>query len=398
MKPKNILVITYWSFDNALIQTYTLPYIKQISHYNNGGKIYLFCLAQRQLNSTDYKNQISELKKERIFLLNFSYSNFGFLMIVKLALVIKYLIFFSYIKNIHSIHAWCTPGGAIGYIVSVITRKKLILDSFEPHAETMVEGNTWRKNSLAYRLLFKLEKLQLKRASEVICTTKSMIKHSQETYLITKPRYFVKPACVNLELFNITSDYNYLKKELNLKENVCVYAGKFGGIYLEQEVFDFFKVALDYWEGDFSVLLLTSHSDEEIKNYCELANLPQDTIVKKFVPHHQVPAYLSLGTFGFCPVKPLPSKEFCTPIKNGEYWAMGLPVVITKNISNDSEIIEKNNAGYVLKALTKDEYIIAVKKIESLKDLPNIRETIRLIAIKERNFTLSDLIYKTIYA
>ena len=129
-----------------------------------------------------------------------------------------------------------------------------------------------------------------------------------------------------------------------------------------------------------------------------MANLPQDTIVKKFVPHHQVPAYLSLGTFGFCPVKPLPSKEFCTPIKNGEYWAMGLPVVITKNISNDSEIIEKNNAGYVLKALTKDEYIIAVKKIESLKDLPNIRETIRLIAIKERNFTLSDLIYKTIYA
>lgn len=398
MKAKNILVITYWSFDNALIQTYTLPYLKQIKQQIYTGKLYLFCLSQNKQKSTAQLQQIEELKKEGIYLLEFTYVGFGLVMSVKLLFIINYLIWFCWLKNINYIHAWCTPGGAIAYPVSVISGKALILDSFEPHSETMVEGNTWKKNSLAYKVLFKLEKLQLRKAKEVICAAPGMEKHSQQVYGITKKRYFVKPACVNLDLFNPKRITEHQKLSLNLKNNVCVYAGKFGGIYLEQEVFDFFKVANDFWKGDFSVLLLTTQSDTEIKAYCQQSGFPFASIVKKLVPHNEVPHYMALGTFGICPVKPLPSKEFCTPIKNGEYWAMGLPVLITKNISGDSKLISTNNIGYVLEALTTENYLKAVKAIDALKTTAGLAEKIRLVAEKERNFANAAKIYKAIYA
>ncbi len=394
-KDKNILVITYWSFDNALIQTYTLPYVKQIRQFTGNGRIYLFTLSQNKKKVDRHSEQIKELEAQNIFILDFTYQKFGPGMLIKMLLIMKYLVLFCWFKRIAAIHAWCTPGGAIGWLVSLFSFRPLVLDSFEPHAETMVEGGTWSKNGMAYRLLSRVEKWQLRRARHVICAAPGMIRHSQDFYGITKQQYFVKPACVNLELFSRNTK---LKKQLELKHNVCVYAGKFGGIYLEREVFDFFKVCHDYWKGDFTVLLLTSHTDSEIENYCRLSGFPGTALVKKFVPHAEVPDYMSLGTFGFCPVKPLPSKQFCTPIKNGEYWAMGLPVVITRNISGDSDLIEKENIGHVLKAETHEEYLKAVMKIAVLCSEKNLASRIRLVAERERNFKDSLEIYRAIYA
>lgn len=388
-------MVTYWSFDNALIQTYTLPYVKQIRQFTGNGKIYLFTLSQNQKKIDRDSEQIKQLATQNIFILDFSYKKFGPGMLIKMLFVMKYLIWFCWIKRITAIHAWCTPGGAIGWFVSVFTFRPLVLDSFEPHAETMVEGGTWNKSGVAYQLLSRVEKWQLKKASHVICAAPGMIKHSQEFYGIIKPHYYVKPACVNLELFNQDKS---LKDQIVLKQNVCVYAGKFGGIYLEREVFDFFKACYDHWNGDFTVLLLTSHTDMEIEGYCSASGFPRKALVKKFVPHAEVPKYMSLGTFGFCPVKPLPSKQYCTPIKDGEYWAMGLPVVITRNISNDSAIIEKENIGYVLKAETIEEYRKAAQKIDALCAEKNIALRIRLIAERERNFKDSLEIYRAIYA
>jgi uncharacterized protein YaiI (UPF0178 family) len=77
---------------------------------------------------------------------------------------------------------------------------------------------------------------------------------------------------------------------------------------------------------------------------------------------------------------------------------MGLPVVITKDISVDSEIIEKNNIGYVLHELNGAEYLNAVKKIGTLIRQKELQQRIRTIARQNRDFKLSELVYKTIYA
>ena len=116
----------------------------------------------------------------------------------------------------------------------------------------------------------------------------------------------------------------------------------------------------------FKILLLTNTPKSEILNLAKTKNIPESIIEVLFVNYKDIEKYFKLADFAINPVKPVPSKRYCTSIKDGEYWAMGLPVIITKNISDDSDIIEKENIGYVLKDLTKQEYKNAIRKIDIL--------------------------------
>ena len=133
--------------------------------------------------------------------------------------------------------------------------------------------------------------------------------------------------------------------------------------------------------------------------YLQKKYIPTNCIVSTFVKHTEIQDYLNFADFALNPVKPVPSKRYCTSIKDGEYWAMSLPVIITKNISDDSDIIENNDIGYVLKDLTDKEYLNACKKIDSLiTNKKEIKNKIRNIAVKYRNFNIASNIYKKIYS
>ena len=181
---------------------------------------------------------------------------------------------------------------------------------------------------------------------------------------------------------------------------VCIYSGKLGGIYLEEEVFDFFKVAHNYWREKLKIYLLTDKNINEVNAYLKQKEIPKDCIETLFVNHEEIQNYYQIADFAINPVKPVPSKKYCTSIKDGEYWAMGLPVVITKNISDDSNIIEKEDIGYVLKNLSNQEYNNACEKINSLLE-KNIEEShfkITSIADQYRSFKIAKNIYKEIYS
>jgi glycosyltransferase involved in cell wall biosynthesis len=110
---------------------------------------------------------------------------------------------------------------------------------------------------------------------------------------------------------------------------------------------------------------------------------------------------METADFAICPVKPVPSKKYCSPIKTGEYWACGLPVVITKNISDDSDIIESQNIGFVLKELSTKEYSTCVRYIDQLlkeNDQKSLRDRIRATAESKRHFKIAQQVYNAIYA
>ena len=395
-EPHHVLVVTYWSFQDALIQTYTLPYLKIMAgKLPPGSTIYLVTLDKAPLAQ-------QELSQWNIVNVSLQYRPFGLKGMLMWAGALLGLVKLIRRKQVRTIHTWCTPAGMIGYILSVLTRRRLIIDSFEPHAEPMAEGNTWKRTGLAFRLLFYFEKRQLKRASEVICAVQGMIPYSQRTYGISKKRYFVKPACVDLGLFS----WSNVKKpelvaDLQLENTIsCVYAGKFGGLYLEAETFAFFKAAYDHWGEAFRVLLLTNHSDSEIAAYSREAGLPSSVIIKRFVPHSEVADYIGAADFAICPMKPLPSRRYGTPIKNGEYWALGLPVVVTAGISDDSDIIAANGIGSVLTPLTPEGYRCSVLEIDRFLQSGTRAEhyaRIRPIAERYRHFRIADAVYTQIY-
>ena len=107
-----------------------------------------------------------------------------------------------------------------------------------------------------------------------------------------------------------------------------------------------------------------------------------------------------MGDFAINPQAPIPSKRYGSPLKNGEYWAMGLPIVISPEISVDSDIISANNIGVVINLQRKENMAEAVKQIDRLLR-NNSRETLQQkifsVARKYRSFDIAEDIYPSIY-
>ncbi len=394
--PHHVLIITYWSWSDALVQTYTLPYLRILERaLPSGSQIHLVTLERT-------RSPMKVAIQGGIEHHPFTYEPLGARAIGMILGLVWKLSRLVFRHGIGTIHAWCTPAGMIGYLVSVLTRRRLVIDSYEPHAEAMVENGTWKRDGMAFKVLFLFEKLQSRRATALIAATASMQDYAAQKYGVSGKALFVKPACVDLERFSWREVKRFdLLRSLGLEGKlVAVYAGKFGGIYLDQEVFDLLRVARDRWGDRFHVLLLTSHVPEDLAANMQRAGLDPAMFTIRFVPHHEVPAYMGLGDLALTPVRPVPTKRHCTPIKDGEYWALGLPVVITADISDDSELIERYGIGAVLHRLGDEHYNMALETIDSLlqgMDRAALYARIRPIAEKYRNFDIAEKVYRSIY-
>lgn len=396
-------MFTHWSFKDALVQTYTLPYVNIIRRIiSPDRKIFVVTAEQEQISLSEHEiTQINEeWSKQNMQFLPGSYRKFGLRkMFIAVANIAK---IWRLIKkeNVRTIHAFCTPAGSIAYLLSKLTGAQLIVDSYEPHAESMVENGTWVKNSIAYKILFALERRQTRLAKALIGTTAGMKRYALERYGVGVKNFFVKPACVDLEKFSLSEKNPALLTEFGFENKiVCVYAGKLGGIYLKAEVFDFVRLCYDHWKDKFRFLLLTNATEGEISPEISRVGIPKNIVVTKFAFHHDVPSYLSMGDFALNPVKPVPTKKYCTSIKDGEYWAMGLPVLISPGISDDSEIIEKENIGVVMNFSDRNEMLQAIYKIEHLlKEQSALKAKIRQVAIRYRSLDIAEKIYNEIYS
>lgn len=403
---KNILVYTQWPFFDGLTLSYVLPYIKLIKKYiPQNIKIYLVTQEQKPDNLQLVPQQIliKKMNEENIFLIHEKYYNIGIKKYFAAPFNFLKLFLKLYTKNISIIHTQAMSAGMIGCLLSWLSGKKLIVDSYEPLSESMVEGNIWKKESFAFKLVHYFEKKQAQQASYIIACTNEMLYYAKQTYGITLNNFYWKPACVDMELFKYSEcDDKQLRRKFGFENKiVAIYVGKFGSQYLEHEVFDFFEVCRNFWGDNFRVLILTSHTNEELKLYCDKSGFPFKLIQKEFVPHSEVKKYLSVANFALTPVKPLPSKRYCTPIKDGEYWAMGLPVVITNNISDDSDIIIKENIGTVITTFTAKSYFKNIIELDNLlQSMPqsNLKLKIRNVAKKYRHFNIAENVYKNIYS
>ena len=403
IKMKNVLLLTHWSFNDPLIQTYTLPYVNFIRQYLSKTNR-LTVVTYEQHNIALNKVQLDSINKmwssHNMELITFSYNKFGLKKLINAILDILKLTYLIRRHNISYLHAFCMPAGVYASILSHLTGALLIIDSFEPHAEVMLESGTWKKSSLAYKLLWNLEKLAVRRCSIFIGTTASMKNYAYNKYLVNISQFYVKPACVDLSKVKPKKKNNNLLIKYGLNDKiVCVYAGKLGGIYLVEEVFYFIRECYEFWGEKFRFLMLTITRQDEILLHTRKLNIPDQVVVSFYCDHDKISDYLNLADFAINPVKPIPSRRYATSIKDAEYWAVGLPIVIPAGISDDSDIILQNNAGYVLNELSKNEYINAINKISKLLEEPkeNLKTRISNIAKMNRDFNLYKNIYSSIY-
>ena len=405
-KRRNVLALTYWSYKDALVQSAVMPYLRMIRRQlPEGSRIFLFTLEQPHLAMGEEEARLVRERleaEEGVRLVAFPYSRFGPRAVLRWAALIPRLWWLCLRGRVADIHAWCTPAGGAGYILSKLTGAPLVLDSYEPHAESMVEVGHWDRRSLGFRILFLLEKLQTRRLRAAIATARGVREYAESKYGVRIERFYVKPATVDLDMFapRHVKDPALLREYGLEGKLVCVYAGKIGGIYLEREIFDFFKAAVARWGGRFRVLLLTDASDERVASLAAASGLDPAVLVKRFVPFAEVPRYMGLGDFALNPVRPVPTKRYCTSVKDGEYWATGLPVVIPRDISDDSDIIRERRIGAVLDEFTPEAYARAVAEIDALlksHTRGELAAKVRAVAAEHRDLSTRWGIYEELY-
>lgn len=400
------MVFTQWSYKDALIQTYTLPYVEIIRQSIPLDKKIIVVTAEqpRIAISREEKEAINkEWAARNMELYTLEYKRYGLRKMISFVWQMAAVYWLILVRRVSLIHAFCTPAGGFAWTLSVLSGRKLVIDSFEPHAEAMVENGTWSPGGWAFRILFWLEKRQAIRARYIISATEGMKDYALKTYGVDiRPKMFVKGACVDTRAFYPMTKDPALMAELGIgSENmVCVYAGKLGGIYYDEEVFSLIRSAYDYWGERFRFLMLTNTKREDLDASLDKAGVPRHVLLNRFVPHQEVPKYLSVADFGINPVKTVPSKRYCTPIKDGEYWAMGLPVMIGPGISDDSDIIASTQTGVILDIVRREDHVPAIRKMEELLagDRTELRDRIVANAVKYRSYSIPAAIYPQIYA
>src|SRR6185295_2149640 len=84
--------------------------------------------------------------------------------------------------------------------------------------------------------------------------------------------------------------------------------------------------------------------------------LPYEAMPEELRRHDAGLFFLARGT----------SEHGCSPTKIGEYWACGLTVVTTPNVSDTEEIILRERVGVVVRDHSEAEYRRAVVELRAL--------------------------------
>ncbi len=250
-------------------------------------------------------------------------------------------------KNIDLIIARGTPAGAIAYKLYKKTKTPFLVESFEPHAEYMFDSGVWSKSDPRYIFQKKWENSQIENATGLMPVSNNY-KEELIKRAVSENRIYVVPCSADMTVFNFSeATREKVRNECNIQldEVVGIYVGKFGGMYLKEEAIKLFKSAQTFFGQKFRLVILSPQPAEQIKNLLKAAFENQDAVIIKSVNQKEVANYLNAADFAFATYKPGETKKHLSPIKIGEYWACGLPVVLTKGVGDDSDIIESEGGG-----------------------------------------------------
>lgn len=371
----NILFISYWGLREGLTQSTVIPNVKLLSSLPKVNKVILCTIERSELKERSHIENVDHIPL-------FS-ANFKNVLINKLN---DFLTFPKLIRKVveenkvNLIICRSSLAGGIAHGVSRRTGVPYIVESFEPHASYMVESGVWKKWDPRVWIENYFQNVQRKTAAFLlpVATNYSMLLLKSG---VPKDRIIVVPCVVDLNRFYRKNDMA-LRARLGIGKDavVGVYVGKFGGLYYDEEAFSVFSSAQRIFER-FYLLILTPTDQAWVKSKVMEKGFSADNCKVLEVHHADVPDYLSIADFAFATYKPSDSKAFLSPIKVGEYWACGLPVLLTQGVGDDAQIIERTKCGAT--------FSMDGKNVELA--LSEIRHQLQQEGVRDRNRELAEL-------
>lgn len=375
----NILFICYWGLDDGLTTSTVLPVLDVLESSKEVNKIILITIEREHVKLRTTLPEQSKVQHVPL------YSTTGYFSKIKdFTIKQNKLVKILNRYQVDLIIGHSSQAGAMVHKLGKESQVPYIVSLFEPHAAYMLESKVWKRYGLKYKFQKHWENLQKKNAFGLMPVAEGY-KQELVSEGIAAERIFVVPCSVEPELFKYDLQRRIeIRRQLSWESaTIGIYVGKFGGLYYEDEAFQIYKKCFELIP-DFRMVILTPQA-EEVKIKLRQHQLDLNKIYIASVQHHQVAAYLSAADFAFATYKPGPSKKYLSPVKIGEYWANGLPVLLTEGVGDDSDIIQNEGGGATFNLEKEGSLENAIAKIKSILGDPVHRQEIPKLAVKYRS-------------
>ncbi len=400
---RNTLILAYYSIKDPVFQGAVLPYFIDFPNKDLHFTLVTYEHSNYKLTANEISSLSTYLNSHNISWLRLSWNSGKLKLVKKLYDMFRSIVILRGVilkKKCEYIYSEGFPGAIIGHYLTLLTKAKHLIHTFEPHANYMLESGVWTRNSWEFLLLKKLEKKIALRASHIFTATNGMI-NVIESWGVDRRRLHRVPSCIDLERFKFDNDSRLkIRQEMGLSKTdlLVVYLGKIGGMYMDEEIFEFYKLLSESKSLRCKFLFVTPQPIKLFEKRIEMNGLDKSLISIINVTHKEVPSYLSASDFGFVAVRQRPSKVFCSPIKTGEYMACGLPVIVPKGISDDFYVMKELGIAIVLERPSHEGYEKVREELEEFwaSKTESTRVECRKYAKENRNVAKAKELYERI--
>lgn len=239
---------------------------------------------------------------------------------------------------------------------------KMVFDADGLPLEERVDFTGLKKSSFQYRFLKKVESQMIVAADVVLARTQSAITYLAETNNINKSKFNVVINGRDASIFKPgAGQCNTVKATLGIPAEamLLVYAGSLGPQYCFAEMISIFR-AVKQLHNNCYLLLLTSSGSFIQNSKAFLAGI-EDSVLVKQVPFAAMPQYLAVADAALALRRNFFSMKGVAPIKLGEYFLSGLPVILTPNTGDAETIFKNNEACYFIEGFDDNDFVTAAK-------------------------------------
>jgi glycosyltransferase involved in cell wall biosynthesis len=265
------------------------------------------------------------------------------------------------------VHARTFVTGPSGVLASWTLRAPLVYHNEGFYPDEQVDSGVWGQGSLPHRVGRSIEGFLYDRADGVITLSERARAVVQARPAVARrgTPVIVVPSAVDLDRFRLRPRVPRDDGVLRL-----VYAGGVGGRYRVDVLARFVEVARR--GGPVHLHVLSAAEPALVAETLARGGLPRDAWSLECLPHREMPEALGGQDAGLLFLARGLSEHGGSPTKVGEYWACGLPVVATANVSDVDAIVRAEGVGVIVEEDTDPAFERAAEALRALLADPEL--------------------------
>jgi len=279
-------------------------------------------------------------------------------------------------------------------VIGMLLRKSLRV-GFVCHPDgnwpgEQVDNGFWPPESKAFCLANRLMGQSYQWADEIIVLSRRVVEEVYRTAPGVPITVIHTP--VDLTRIPLSSRPEWRK----LEPFRLVYLGAIGGRYLQEELFRFLVVAQRSCSS-LKIRVVTQSDPGAILEGMSKAGVEMSIVEIGPAESSEVGGILNECDAAVFMLMEGLSNTATSATKVGEYWAAGLPVVLTKNAGDLDLVARENNVGVVIENYDDATYKRAFQDLVSLAGTPGIRLRCREVAKRSQSISAIGAAHEEIY-